>query len=432
MKRLVSFPMIVCIMGLVSCSKEQPNEVQQARPVSITASIKGMLTRASNDAWSKNDSIGIFATKAGKPLTPPLIENMKYISVDGTDKFTPVSPEIETIQLSDDLAVDFMAYYPYKAKISDTYPVDVSTQTDLPAIDLLYSSNATNITSTEKPINMVFTHQLSKIILMITSSDTSYSLDGLQATLSNTGTKANYSLTDGTLSSPTATGDITFNVSSDGKTAEAIVLPVSELMDEELTLTVGNHSYNFFLNTCDLITSFQKSTLYTFHITLDPQDFTLSLENVSASINDWSSGPSETVIMDRIPKKRLPRDFPPSGDGTVESPFNVAAAILESNQDKRGTVWVTGYIVGSLEIDSVIIFGKEAIRESNVVLADDRLQTDLTKCMPAELDAGYSARDLNLKDHPEMYLKKVCVRGVLRTSWQVPSVADCKYYKIIE
>lgn len=73
-------------------------------------------------------------------------------------------------------------------------------------------------------------------------------------------------------------------------------------------------------------------------------------------------------------------------DSTKEDPLTVAKA-----QIGTGNQYVKGYIVGYVEgqvYDSGAKFGVAASVETNLLLADNAGETDLTKCMPVQLPTG--------------------------------------------
>ena len=156
------------------------------------------------------------------------------------------------------------------------YPVDIADQSNLPAIDLLYSDNAKAVNSEQFDINLVFEHQFSKVILNIIPEDPLHDLSGLSASITGVGTKATFSLENGELSAPIATGNISFNMSADGRTAEAILLPMQSLENKELVLSIASNTFAFPLDKSIHIASFEKSTQYTYTITLTKEALSVS------------------------------------------------------------------------------------------------------------------------------------------------------------
>lgn len=107
-------------------------------------------------------------------------------------------------------------------------------------------------------------------------------------------------------------------------------------------------------------------------------------------------------------------DKPDEGntDGTKENPHTVAYAIANNS----GTAWVKGYIVGwvdGMSISSGATFNGNATSNTNLLIADDKNETDVSKCLPVQLPSGNVRAALNLQDNPGNYQKQVSLYGSL-------------------
>ena len=118
----------------------------------------------------------------------------------------------------------------------------------------------------------------------------------------------------------------------------------------------------------------------------------------------------------------------PSGTGTEDDPYNIAAAAL--NQSVADSVWIRGYIVGSVNIpasqvvtnDSEISWEPpfdQAGNVNNVILADKIDERNINNCVIVSLtnNVPSNIRDINLKDHQENLGKILKVRGLLGTNY---------------
>jgi hypothetical protein len=216
--------MILTLAGIAlllsSCSKEDADEA-----VIIPESVEAIFTprsqeatRATATSWEAGDLVGIFALKEGMPLSTDAVydgkANIAYEnSVDG-----PIglfSAAINPIRFpADGSAIDFVAYYPYTTAVSSDYqlPIDLSQQSPLSAIDLMYAT-ATGQTKANPSVSLTFTHSLSRFEL----------------TIDNVLTKGSMDLATGTITAGTTTGSITPVTSTDAATnsvtASAILLP---------------------------------------------------------------------------------------------------------------------------------------------------------------------------------------------------------------
>lgn len=136
--------------------------------------------------------------KTGQPLNTSVIrQNVKYVT-SGALSFLPADEPDEIILPFDGSDVDFLSYYPYREEINNfLYPVDLSNQSVQADIDLLYSDNATGCNAKNPNVRMLFSHQLSKIVLNIVH-DKSFDLSDLSVIITNAGTVATFDLVTGT------------------------------------------------------------------------------------------------------------------------------------------------------------------------------------------------------------------------------------------
>lgn len=131
------------------------------------------------------------------------------------------------------------------------------------------------------------------------------------------------------------------------------------------------------------------------------------------------------VQMDNEPCEATPEPpIEPTGTGTADDPYNMAAAILHQYEDAQ---WIRGYIVGSanqpyngtIMSDSDISWGPDFTNENNIIsiiLADKVDERDINKCIVVYLpgNAASGIREINLKDHPENLGKTLKVHGDLK------------------
>lgn len=409
--KIKHFALIICL-ALYSCEGTDIGQ-EKGKPVKLSAEIEKTKTRAYNDTWEPGDAIGVYTKNVGEPLaTAAFDENVKYVT-NGTSNFEPASGGI--VFPPDGTAIDFISYYPYQEEIIGfIFPVDVSDQSNQPDIDLLYSENATNASTGNPEVRLIFSHCLSKIVLNIEHENPLVDLSGLTVILANTPTKANFSLGNGTLGSETGTGNISLKMSPDGTFAEAIVLPRTNLAGMELWFNVSETEvYKYPLGSALHITSFDKSTKYTYNVTMGTDSEPVI---TTGSISTWTEGPSENIVPDRTgetPPDVGPPVEPGSGNGTPENPYTVADAITHQGQNE---VWVIGYIVGSAKNGTINQFIPGVTEESvvsNIVLADNRNETNKENLVSVELKDGPRRVALNLVENPDNFNRRVAIRGDL-------------------
>lgn len=125
---------------------------------------------------------------------------------------------------------------------------------------------------------------------------------------------------------------------------------------------------------------------------------------------------------------------PPAGDGdgTEAKPYSIAQVIALGNPGT--SAWVKGYIVGWVEgqvLQSGAHFDANATVQTNLLLADNKGETDLSKCIPVQLAYGTEARTaLNLQDHPGNFGKELTIQGDLVKYFGVAGQKGSTAYKI--
>lgn len=421
---------LLALFSFASCTKDHLQESDMKKEVKITASIVevsslGNTTRASNNQWDEGDAIGVFMKKAGSSLNgTDLATNVKFTNTiesaftcDPTNKiYFPFNKE----------AVDFIAYYPYQP-LTDvlTYQVDVSSQSDISAIDLMYSNNVTNVNSTAASVGLQFEHQLTKVVLNINQNNTGVDLTGLTAKITNLKTKALFSLVDGTLSTSTDVADVVFNFNSTTNTPSAILLPETDLSNKSIVITLGGVNYSYPLSNSTEITSFDKSVKCEYNITLQAGQGPL-LEGVTATIKDW------TTVSDDIVVEEQPADTPSDpdtnpedgddttegnqeeGDGTKENPYTITQAL---QMEPVTGVWIKGYVVGAYKekkIESFVNDDSSGLAHT-LALAQTSQEAGYKKILPIDLieTAFDSSKSLQLKYNKSIFKKEIFLRGDL-------------------
>ena len=88
-------------------------------------------------------------------------------------------------------------------------PVSVATQTNLSAIDVLYSNNATGLNKASGTANLNFAHKLAKIEFTVKAGNGVADVNGLSVAYKNVNTTASLDLATGTLSGAATPKDVT-------------------------------------------------------------------------------------------------------------------------------------------------------------------------------------------------------------------------------
>lgn len=229
-------------------------------------------TRASNATWDAQDAIGVYMIKAGQaPATSTILADNKKFTTLGHGVFSHASAGDAIYFPEDGSQVDFIAYYPYQPVLNNyTYPVDLKDQSSQEAIDLMYAGNVKNASISNPAASLSFTHRLAKLALKVHPGTGTESLDGLQVSISGMNTEAAFDLTTGGLTVDTGSAAaIPMKISSGAGAsafAEAVILPVTNLQEGAITLTLPAATYTWKIPAG---MTFDAGNRYTYEITLN-------------------------------------------------------------------------------------------------------------------------------------------------------------------
>lgn len=194
----------------------------------------GITTRAYDNFWENGDVIGIYMLKTGTATISEGAENRKYTTTDGSNAFTTTAEQTIYFPI-DNSKVDFIAYYPYRQTLTDgVFALDVSTQDNLPAIDLMTagvkSTEAEPLDKNHYKVLFKFYHRLTKLELNISNGRgiTAEDLKGLKVEVTKQRTSGSYDPqfeAFGVDSEPVQTVEL--NTNADGTLAQAILLPTT-------------------------------------------------------------------------------------------------------------------------------------------------------------------------------------------------------------
>ena len=285
------------LFALAACvsndDKSEWNDGSQA--INFTSSIQGLNTRAANAEWTAGDKVGIFMKAANGDLSAATAAN-KLHTTDKNGNLTASNAENALYYPTDGSSVDFVAYYPYVISLpGNTYKVDVTTQTDKPAIDLLYSDNAKGFAkgASGSP-QLTFTHMLSQIVFNIEKDATIPTLDGLKVTFKGMNTKADFTLADGKLINAGTVADITSLLAEGATTITTIVLPATTLSDIKVVFDLNGKSY-----TADYPqTVLDAGRKYVHKVKLSDSNGQPVIVMEAATITDWIEVPGGDIDVD--------------------------------------------------------------------------------------------------------------------------------------
>ncbi|MDU1905843.1 MAG: fimbrillin family protein [Dysgonomonas sp.] len=403
------FATTLMALALTSCSNDddsinKPND----QTVNFSATIgESDFLRAAGTQWAPNDQIGIFMKQNGQDLSSGSIvdgaENIQYFTALGTGNFDPVVTSSAIKMPENGSAVDFVAYYPYQASISDySYPINVQNQTSQEAIDLLFSNQATGKDKTNPNVTLNFKHKLSKLIFNVKAGDGVSTLEGMTTEISGLKTKASFSFIDENIVlDGNSVNNISLKSTINTTTAvsEGIVIPENNLSNIEVRFFIPNVG-TFKSNLANGI-NFEGGKKYTFNVELKESGEAV-FANFTGTIEDWVEGTTTDWSLER-------EDI--EGEGTKDSPYIISQLSSKIGETDK---WVEGYIIGVSNTTRVISSDGSTITDTNILLATKADETEASKCIAVALDEGTDIQKaLNLADNPSLIGKKIKVKGTI-------------------
>ena len=126
------------------------------------------------------------------------------------------------------------------------------------------------------------------------------------------------------------------------------------------------------------------------------------------------------------------------GTGAWNNPMTAYQAHLGSVNEEIPTPWVTGYIVGWIDIDKGNVLKAEVTRydvpatvNTNILIASNPDERNWENLVPVQLPSGKVRSALNLKDHPENLGVQVTLKGTTGSkycgAYGVRSVTDFNF-----
>ena len=354
----------VAALTLSSCSNNLDDNSSwgsDSQNVKFSSYIEGQKTvKASGTTWTTGDKVGIFMKKAGADLGAATAANKQFIA-DYRGNLTAAAADQALVYPEG--AVDFVAYYPYIANVTDNkVAVDVKNQSKPEAIDLLYSNNATNVTASANAVNLGFKHQLATVRLNIKAQGIA-STAGLTATLTGSKTAGSFNLADGSLAVTDASAaDIAFTVNAAGTQAEAIVLP-QNAANVKVKFTLNGKTVEQALPAASA--TWAAGNRYAIDVTLKGESTGEIYVNFGqATITDWTDVPGGNINVDFNGGTVEPG----TGGGTVEPGTGTETVIFEetfgASVAKVNNFWPSIYDMSNWSNTSGMTF-KDPIATAN-------------------------------------------------------------------
>ncbi|WP_108823542.1 fimbrillin family protein [Dysgonomonas sp. Marseille-P4361] len=305
------FATLLIVPLFISCgsdNEEIENEGKTPNPtpteVKFSSGIVGSTKIVGDDGnqWEGKENIGIFMLSNNTNNVLERAQNVNYRAQTSGVKTNLTAVDQNKIifyPLLDNQKVDFLAYYPYKGSANNfIYDLDIASQSPQTNIDLIIAKTNNGgkgfDKTNESPVNLVFNHVLSKVILNVKAGDGVPSLSGLSVKIKGFNTKANVDLK--TLGIPiqgTTPQDI-IPFTKNTNTYEAILLPsvLGNTHIVEFTVNGNTHKWQIINNTSN-IKSLDAAKKYTFDVIIQKNKV-----QVEGSIIPWEIIGGGTGIAD--------------------------------------------------------------------------------------------------------------------------------------
>lgn len=297
-----SILMVAALLLLAGCSNDNEGADTPEGDGRVALQVSsGIESRAYDNKWKSDDAIGIYMLKIGTTTVSEGAENRKYTTADGGNAFTATTEQTIYFPI-DNSKVDFIAYYPYRKTQTDgAFALDVSTQTDLSAIDLMTagvkSTEAEPLDKNHYKVHFKFAHRLTKLELNISTGRgiTAEDLEGLKVEVTNQRTSGSYDpLFEAFGVDKKSVQTVELNTNADGALAQAILLPTTAA--DGINPIVAGREFLFTLKSTGEVfrwsvpddKGFECGDKNIYNITINR-----SGPEVTAEIIDWNKGNGE-------------------------------------------------------------------------------------------------------------------------------------------
>lgn len=285
------FPIITLLWSLiasillVACAKEQsPKKGNADQEVHFSSNIEIASLRVQNNQFETNDAIGIYMLKSGEAFERALQPlNAKYIvQAEGNIAHFKPADAANTLKYNSQISqADFIAYYPYTTPSDGKVTINTANQSNLAAIDLLYSNNLKQQKKSEQPLALHFKHKLPILIFEFKDKDgTAIPAESISnLSIKKILTEVEMNLSNGTLSTKGNASDIAVHASG-----QAIVAP-QEIANMEVSFTYASKSYTWKIGKKNI----EEGKKYRFSAKVLEEGVT-PIDNGSGSIDDREDG----------------------------------------------------------------------------------------------------------------------------------------------
>lgn len=366
MKLYISFIVAAASALMFGCADNEVNlsdRISGKELYKITSGTNKFASRVNIDSqWENGDAIGVYMFPANTTDVIGNASNVKYVTtVDGASQaaFTPSSAPIEL----HDVAVDFVAYYPFSESVSDfIYTIDLSDQSQgFNKHDLMYASAKNKTFSDDGNLEMTFSHCLSLLKVNVTgiTSMERLTVEGLK-------TNATFDLRNASLNVAETQTAMVLEQQESTTNFVGIVLPSEDISGMKVVIQSAGEKYTYTVPAGSSVTKFEKSKIYTFNINVESPE-----KNTIESVTDDNNVP---WVGDKVQEGTclpvidgIPEDYSQIKVSSVSGDLSSKLQGYEGNVAvifAAGDYYLTGITVPN-EVTGLMLYAQE---EENVKL----------------------------------------------------------------
>lgn len=268
------------LLSVFSCLDDSGNLIAQDTSEVITFEGFTKDTNTQNDGiksqWDLGDEIGVFMLESNTQILVDKALNIPYKS-NSQGIFTASGKAL--YYPNKGKSVDFIAYYPYTNNlIGNIYKVKLEDQNK--NIDLLYSNNAKAKTINKTPVDMRFTHRLSKLTMNIEVGEglNQNDLKGLKVSFKGVPSTADFDLLSDKIYNLSGYLEFSPKTLKLDKSYSAILIPQDKNLESKVAFDLVGKG-RFVWDLANLI--FEKGSHYIYTIKINKKGISFSLDSIS-------------------------------------------------------------------------------------------------------------------------------------------------------
>ena len=349
--KILSGAMLLGGMLFASCQRTGVDASGLVNPIdardgsfTIVGNLSDYQTRAHDAVWDAGDQIGVFAFTAGTSNLFNNFANVQYNTVDAAGVFKAANGGVV---LKGTEKADIAAYYPYASGLrGNTYVVNVSDQSDLKKLDLLWGKGTLTADATTQTVPVKFAHKLSLIQVRFTPKAGETLPASIKTSLKGVKTAATFDVASGAFTLGETTGDVTLPA-KDGA-VNLILLPGDVLSGLEFDFDGKVVPFKF-----DAPYTLKENTKYTFTFTPTKDLKSVTLQVDGSSISDWGS---EVTFEGEVPYGDVvdPGTPEPENPGTTEPETPTTASPLFAGSDFEDWAILEKNVVAKFGIKDIV------------------------------------------------------------------------------